>query len=43
MDVAANGTTLYAEVAGDGPTLVFVHGMYGDARVSTDQVERLRD
>ncbi|MDE3131691.1 MAG: alpha/beta hydrolase [Acidobacteriota bacterium] len=42
MDVPANGTTLYAEQAGDGPSLVFVHGMCGDARVWSGQVERLR-
>jgi pimeloyl-ACP methyl ester carboxylesterase len=43
VDVAANGTTLYAEQAGEGPTLVFVHGMCGDARVWADQVRRLGD
>lgn len=41
MDVFANGTTLYAEQTGEGPTLVFVHGMCGDARVWSDQVTRL--
>jgi pimeloyl-ACP methyl ester carboxylesterase len=41
MDVKANGTTLYAEQAGDGPSLIFVHGMCGDARVWADQVHRL--
>lgn len=41
MDVQSNGTTLYAEQAGDGPSLVFVHGMCGDARVWADQVNRL--
>lgn len=43
MDVRANGTTLYTEQAGDGPVLVFVHGMCGDARVWADQVDRLAD
>jgi pimeloyl-ACP methyl ester carboxylesterase len=32
---------LYAEQAGDGPSVVFVHGMCGDARVWADQVDRL--
>ncbi len=43
MDVQANGTTLYAEQSGEGPPLVFVHGMCGDARVWADQVARLAD
>src|SRR6266404_3279597 len=43
MDVRANGTTLYAEQTGDGPALVFVHGMCGDTRVWADQVTRLGD
>jgi pimeloyl-ACP methyl ester carboxylesterase len=42
-NVKANGTTLYTEQDGDGPSLVFVHGMCGDARVWEDQVTRLRD
>lgn len=42
MDVPANGTTLYVEEAGEGQPLVFVHGMCGDARVWSGQVERLR-
>jgi pimeloyl-ACP methyl ester carboxylesterase len=41
MDVQSNGTTLYSEQAGDGSSLVFVHGMCGDARVWADQVHRL--
>lgn len=41
MDVGANGTMLYAEQTGDGPSLVFVHGMCGDGRVWADQVNRL--
>jgi len=43
MDVQANGTTLYAEQTGDGPSLVFVHGMCGDGRVWSDQMNRMRD
>src|SRR5206468_7700975 len=43
MNIQANGTTLYVEQAGAGPSLVFVHGMCGDARVWADQVERLSD
>ena len=43
MDVRVNDTTLYAEQAGEGPSLVFVHGMCGDARVWADQVERRSD
>jgi 3-oxoadipate enol-lactonase len=41
MFVDANGTMLYAEQVGGGPSLVFVHGMCGDARVWADQVGRL--
>src|SRR5437763_8802446 len=41
MDVQVNGTTLHAEQTGDGPSLVFVHGMCGDGRVWADQVNRL--
>jgi pimeloyl-ACP methyl ester carboxylesterase len=41
MKVDANGTCLYVEQAGDGPSVVFVHGMCGDARVWSGQVERL--
>ena len=43
MDIQANGTTLYAEQVGEGPSVVFVHGMCGDARVWAGQVERLAD
>jgi 3-oxoadipate enol-lactonase len=42
-ETTANGTTLYTEQAGDGPSLVFVHGMCGDARVWADQASRLGD
>jgi 3-oxoadipate enol-lactonase len=37
------GTTIHHEQAGEGPDLLFVHGMCGDARVWTGQVERLAD
>jgi 3-oxoadipate enol-lactonase len=43
MDVQANGTRLYTRQTGDGPSLLFVHGMCGDCRVWTDQVNRLAD
>jgi len=43
METAANGTTLAFDQTGDGPSLVFVHGMCGDARVWADQAERLGD
>jgi pimeloyl-ACP methyl ester carboxylesterase len=38
---AVNGTTLYYEAAGDGPPLIFIHGMCGNAGVWADQVARL--
>src|SRR5215831_16382995 len=41
MHVHANGTTLHADQTGDGPSMVFVHGMCGDGRVWADQVNRL--
>lgn len=43
MEVQMNGTTLYAEQQGVGRSLVFVHGMCGDASVWADQVARLSD
>src|SRR5438034_3773059 len=43
VDVHANGTTLYAEQTGEGPSVLFVHGMCGDARVWAGQVDRLAD
>ena len=43
MDVQANGTTLHADQTGQGPSMVFVHGMCGDGRVWDDQVSRLSD
>lgn len=42
-EVEANGVRLHYEVAGDGPPLVFVHGMCGRGAVWTGQVERLSD
>jgi pimeloyl-ACP methyl ester carboxylesterase len=41
MQIGANGTTLYVEQEGAGSSIVFVHGMCGDARVWSDQVRRL--
>jgi 3-oxoadipate enol-lactonase len=41
MDVAVNGVTLHAESTGQGPTLLFVHGMCGGGWVWNDQVSRL--
>jgi pimeloyl-ACP methyl ester carboxylesterase len=43
VHIETNGTTLYVEQAGEGPPLVFVHGMCGDARVWADQTARLAD
>lgn len=43
MDVQANGTVLHADQLGEGPSVVFVHGMCGDGRVWDAQVERLAD
>jgi 3-oxoadipate enol-lactonase len=40
-EIEANGVRLHYEVKGDGPPLVFVHGMCGRAAVWADQVERL--
>lgn len=39
--VNVNGTQLYYEEAGEGQSLLFVHGMCGDASVWADQVRRL--
>ena len=39
--IGVNGTRLYYEAAGDGPPLLFIHGMCGDAGVWADQVRRL--
>lgn len=39
--VEVNGTTLYYEEAGEGPPMLFVHGMAGNADVWSDQMDRL--
>jgi pimeloyl-ACP methyl ester carboxylesterase len=39
--VAVRDTQLYVEHAGEGPTLLFIHGMCGDAHVWHGQVRRL--
>jgi len=36
-------TTIYYEQAGQGPSLLFIHGMCGNAMVWADQVGRLAD
>lgn len=38
-----NDTTIYYERTGEGPTILFVHGMCGDAEVWADQARRLAD
>ncbi len=40
-EIEANGVRLHYEVMGDGPPLVFVHGMCGRGDVWAGQVERL--
>lgn len=40
--VPVNGTELYFEDTGQGPALVFIHGMCGNANVWDDQVSRLK-
>jgi pimeloyl-ACP methyl ester carboxylesterase len=40
-EIEANGVRLHYEVAGDGPPLVFVHGMCGRGAVWDGQVQRL--
>ena len=42
-EVDANGVRLHYEVAGDGPPLVFVHGMCGRGAVWSGQVHLLSD
>ncbi|HEY3549006.1 MAG TPA: alpha/beta hydrolase [Propionicimonas sp.] len=42
-EIAANGVRLHYEVAGDGPPLLFVHGMCGRGAVWAGQVDRLSD
>jgi pimeloyl-ACP methyl ester carboxylesterase len=39
--IAVRDTTIYCEQAGQGPELLFIHGMCGDARVWAGQAERL--
>ncbi|GAA2162975.1 alpha/beta fold hydrolase [Pedococcus bigeumensis] len=42
-EVAVNGVRLHYDVAGNGPPLVFVHGMCGFGAVWSGQVDRLSD
>ena len=42
-EIETNGVRLHYDIAGDGPPLVFVHGMCGRGAVWTGQVERLAD
>ena len=42
-EIEANGVQLHYEITGDGPPLVFVHGMCGRGGVWAGQVERLSD
>lgn len=42
-EIDANGVRLHYERTGDGPPLVFVHGMCGRGAVWAGQVERLSD
>jgi len=39
--IEVNDTTLHYERCGDGPPVLFVHGMCGDAEVWADQAERI--
>lgn len=41
--IRVNDTTLHYERSGQGPTLLFVHGMAGDADTWADQAQRLGD
>lgn len=41
--VEVNDTTLYYEADGQGPAMLFVHGMCGDAEVWADQARRFAD
>jgi pimeloyl-ACP methyl ester carboxylesterase len=41
--VAVRDTQLYVEDTGEGPALLFIHGMCGDAHVWSGQVQRLAD
>lgn len=42
-DVDVNGVRLHYDVAGDGPPLLFIHGMCGSGAVWSGQVDRLSD
>lgn len=42
-EIEANGVQLHYEVSGEGPPLVFVHGMCGRGAVWAGQIERLSD
>lgn len=39
--IAINGTQIYYEESGSGPSMLFIHGMCGDASVWSDQVRRM--
>lgn len=41
--INVNGTTLYYEEAGRGPSMLFIHGMAGFAGVWADQITRFGD
>lgn len=41
--IDVNDTTLYYERTGQGPTMLFVHGMCGDAAVWADQAHRFAE
>ena len=41
--IDVNDTTLYFERGGEGPAILFVHGMCGDAEVWADQARRFED
>lgn len=42
-EIEANGVRFHYEISGEGPPLVFVHGMCGRGAVWAGQVERLSD
>lgn len=39
--ISVNGTNLYYEQMGSGQSMLFIHGMCGDASVWADQMQRL--
>lgn len=41
--IEVNDTTLYYECSGQGPAVVFIHGLCGDAEVWADQAHRFSD